>query len=93
MVYIYIIIGILTVNIQIIAVKLPIIIMIYMISQFHIHRYNAEDLSFPIIITKWRTHYIGPVLELRKPNCNIMYMKRSMGNLAVIIEYLQLKGL
>ena len=30
-------IGIVNVNIQIIRVKLPIIILIYMISQFHIH--------------------------------------------------------
>ena len=40
--YTYIIIGILTVNIRIITVKLTIIIFIYTISQFHMRHWNAE---------------------------------------------------
>ena len=82
MLYINITIGILTVNIIIITVTLPITLLIYIISQVHIHHYNDED--FNDIITQWCTPCIRPVLDLWQPNCNITYIKIIMDNLTVI---------
>ena len=49
MLQINIIMDILTVNIQIITVKLPIIILVFILSQFHIHHENDEDVSLPMV--------------------------------------------
>ena len=55
-----------------------------MISQVHIHHWNAEDCSFPIIYPQWCTSCICPVLELCQHNCNTMYIKITVSNVTVI---------